>query len=808
MMEALLQSRAIQAHFDTLITGTKSDRERIAYQSYAKGLIPAVLTESPDMGKIIHTIQDRISMDRTGAAFKNFLNILCSDPSTEHLAGTLKETLERLRQSPLEASSYGTIRNLAGTSYGYLQGVSMNRFSSCNSVEVLGRDVATSSSEFTLPSLTGQSGGFDLPLMEQSRGFNFPPVGQELPLAADLSSELTLPSLIGHSGGFEPHPNGLSGDFDPHLTGQSRGFDHLQTGQESAPAKEFTPEGVGKDIPPQAVELISQALNHLAENSQPASPEQSFYADGDRYSLQLAHSQSTSTDGYETESIVDSYQESEEDSPSVNTESSIQAHGGNFSSVGWIENISSAGADPRIEGIKVLRHEQSYCSIATSSDGFCLAAETESRQSNCDTPNFLASTSNGKISVDTSQVNQETALNTHHNGMEASADISRGNTTKSRTCYDEPTATSVRQDNEPTHRRETEQMQASKDESGYGTTLSRKTSSDDNSQDIQAACKPSKQQPFKKVKVMDHDSVNQSPTSDTRRSSRSTGIPSPAHEVRVVKESEASQQLDQETTDPNLRNPMCSGSEDTRSLPAPLMHDPSTEELATRLETCTLQNQDTQAVESKGCCDHLREIESLSRRVELLKAEREGERGYLITICMEKDSLKRKRDVLKTRLRGLTAKNRRQAKKIQELESKMAGLSSHESQSIAQREHIAKLTQQIMYMEAFCNETQAETIRAQEELVSVRTRLMEHIERERFTKEKFATPQASLTESYFSRKETDGLKRRVRILEKLIQRFDGTQGGRDDTDDPGDAEDKTDATDTNTGRKLKRVNSI
>ena len=1024
-MGALLQSRAIQAHFDTLIVGTKSDRERIANQCYSKGLIPAVLTESPDMVKIIHTIQDRISTDRTGSAFSNFLEILCYDTATEHLAETLRDTLERLRQSPLETSPYGMpqdtverlrrspvdtspyetlqdtverlrrspletsphgiVQNPAETSSGNMHGMYASPFLRYNTgtadartirggseLENITRSltVPTSASSMFQPrdnlscnpsiaSSVERSSGLDLtsqrrwslaeqislhylprngmpPLTEQSLGYTLSlaaPTRPRRPLSAnhtsepllrciaahrkcqsdDLTSGFTLPSLTGHSGGFDlplagqrspptpgftlPSLTGHSGGFDlplagqrsppasgftlPSLTGHSGGFDLPLSGQRSPPAPGFTLPSLtghsgGFDLP-----LAGQRSPPAEQCSR-----SSFYAGDDRDSLQLVRSGSSSSDTYETGSIEDSYTGSEEESPLVamiekeSITRELEVHRRNYNISGIVtlrnEDISSAVAESRIQEVKV--QEQSYCSniisAATGNEDSCLTVEIgresniggESNmremgvlqeRGNCNTTNFPASTGVGgyvytsESAFDHQETASKSGMRSACSEKETSADTSPGKTTGSGRLR-APTATSMRNDErvvaEVCGEEETEHMLASKDESGYSTTLSRKTSSD-SLQDVQVVCvcEPSEEQLIKKSELLDHGSANS-------RKASSTGTASPVHEMPAAEEGETgqlpdrgtatnprylghpgskstssspglpndpsvatSQLLDQGTaTNPRyLGHPTCSGSKITSSSPG-LPNDPSVEEVATRLEACELENQDAVTV---GCCDHLQEIESLSTRLELLKAERESERGYLISICMEKDSMKTKRDVLKTRLRGLKSKTRKQAKKLQELEGKMAELSSHEAQSAAQREHIAKLTQQIMYMEAFCNETQAEMIRAQEELVSARTRLAEHTERERSTKERFAalekSLQASATEGYLSRKETDGLKRRVKILEKLIWRFDGRPGRRDETDDPGDAEDTSDTMhtiDTNTlerpGRILKRANTM
>lgn len=114
MIEAQLQNKAIRTHFDALVTGTKSNRERIANQCYAKGLIAPILTDNPDMGKIVHTIQARIT-GCTGIAFRNFLEILRFDESTEYLADLLQETLESLRQSPFQLPYWAFHSSAEGT---------------------------------------------------------------------------------------------------------------------------------------------------------------------------------------------------------------------------------------------------------------------------------------------------------------------------------------------------------------------------------------------------------------------------------------------------------------------------------------------------------------------------------------------------------------------------------------------------------------------------------------------------------------------------------------------------------------------
>lgn len=182
---------------------------------------------------------------------------------------------------------------------------------------------------------------------------------------------------------------------------------------------------------------------------------------------------------------------------------------------------------------------------------------------------------------------------------------------------------------------------------------------------------------------------------------------------------------------------------------------------------------------------------------------------------MKKDSLKRKGDVLKTQLRALKAKNRKQAKKLRDLKGKMAESALCEGEGVMQREQIDELTRQVMYMEAFCNDARAEVIQTQEELVSAHSKLLQHSERDQISRERLVmlekNLQASTTERFLSRKETEGLKRRVRTLEKLIRRFDRTPGRRDDTDDTDDTSDTHTYTTEGpacTSQKLKRANTM
>lgn len=232
------------------------------------------------------------------------------------------------------------------------------------------------------------------------------------------------------------------------------------------------------------------------------------------------------------------------------------------------------------------------------------------------------------------------------------------------------------------------------------------------------------------------------------------------------------------------------------------------EEVTEKLGKCVLDRNST----CESSCGCVREVETLLGPVDSLKAERERERGYLISVCMERDSLKRKIDLLKTQLRAARTKNRKQAKKLKDLDGKIAGLASLEREGVAQREQIAELTHQVMYLEVFYNEKRAEAIQAQEELVSVRNKLLQQGDREMATKERFATMennlQASMTEGFLSRRETEGLKKRVKILEKLIRR---SIVGKNDTDDAGDTSDTNIAIGDSfvcSGRKLKRVNTM
>ena len=100
-MDSSLQNRAIRENFDILVQGSRADRARIANQCYTKGLISLTMIEA-EISKILQAVQGTISSDATGLPFRNFLEVLRDDQSTEHLAEKIQETLEDLKKLPYE----------------------------------------------------------------------------------------------------------------------------------------------------------------------------------------------------------------------------------------------------------------------------------------------------------------------------------------------------------------------------------------------------------------------------------------------------------------------------------------------------------------------------------------------------------------------------------------------------------------------------------------------------------------------------------------------------------------------------------
>ncbi len=220
------------------------------------------------------------------------------------------------------------------------------------------------------------------------------------------------------------------------------------------------------------------------------------------------------------------------------------------------------------------------------------------------------------------------------------------------------------------------------------------------------------------------------------------------------------------------------------------------QDIGRKLKKCKLKKPS----ESKPSCScvHFRETERLSAELESLQAVHYKERGYLISLSMKEDSRTQQ-------LKVTEKKNRKQAKKIKELESKMAEFVSQDGEN---RQKITNLTQQMMYMEMYCNEARSEMIKTQEQLLSARGRLMQHTEREKYNKERLTFLEKSLqtcmNERFLSHRETKELKRRVGVQEKLIERFEESL---DETDGTSDSDTNT-AGLTCLGKQLKRHNTM
>ena len=180
------------------------------------------------------------------------------------------------------------------------------------------------------------------------------------------------------------------------------------------------------------------------------------------------------------------------------------------------------------------------------------------------------------------------------------------------------------------------------------------------------------------------------------------------------------------------------------------------------------------------CCRHLQEKEALLVEMEAMKSERLEERGYLIRVCMKRDSRK-------AQLRALRRNTRKQERKILELEERAAETASLKADNEAQRQRVSTLTQHLVRMEAYCNDARGELVRTQEELISARGLLLKEAEREEAWKKRLAALERklkiSVSDAWMERKEADRTRKKVRVLERLIQRFDGAIGGGGGVDD-------------------------
>ncbi len=196
----------------------------------------------------------------------------------------------------------------------------------------------------------------------------------------------------------------------------------------------------------------------------------------------------------------------------------------------------------------------------------------------------------------------------------------------------------------------------------------------------------------------------------------------------------------------------------------------SIEELTEGLGSCTINN------EANSCCEHAKLAETLSKKLQRAQEERQQVNSYALSICIKKD-------FLRTKMRSLKWQKIRQERMVENLKDHIKELESEhikelESERERSRDEIFQLRTELMYMEAYFNETRAENIILREELATATYELAGRREREKASKEWFShlerrRVRESVNEGYEAKKEKQVLCEKVERLEEQLWRFTG-----------------------------------
>ena len=152
------------------------------------------------------------------------------------------------------------------------------------------------------------------------------------------------------------------------------------------------------------------------------------------------------------------------------------------------------------------------------------------------------------------------------------------------------------------------------------------------------------------------------------------------------------------------------------------------------------------------CCEHVKEINQLIEQLKSIEAKRQAENSYTVEVCM-------KRDGLKERLKTMKREGKR---KLEEL------------QKIKEDEQL-KHNSEVRYLTAYISTVESKMIKVQEDLNEVRSKLAVLNEKSKKDKERIADLEKKLLESLCEsgcyRKEAEMLRKKIIMLEDLIEKF-------------------------------------
>ena len=191
----------------------------------------------------------------------------------------------------------------------------------------------------------------------------------------------------------------------------------------------------------------------------------------------------------------------------------------------------------------------------------------------------------------------------------------------------------------------------------------------------------------------------------------------------------------------------------------------SIQEVNGRLKDLDLNRDSLQEEEHHEC---KKEVGKLTKQLQRLREERAKENGYTISVCM-------KRDRLKMQLRAMKREELKKKREIKELRAKIEEMMSQDLNQKAQIKDLKHQNEAMMYMELYCNDFRAEKLKIQEELLSVKTEIRKLREKENRHKEIVTDIRTKLhfqmDEAYKYKIEADTLKKKVIVLEDLVERF-------------------------------------